>query len=322
MAREAQGRPAITSAAVTLTLALLLVLVAAWGPGLASDADPLTRAAVGDLLLADDDEGARDGVSATFVAEGLAPGDRHTARLTLSTQGAAVDDLPETPRRTVDDRRVDLRFLATGDAGSPMADAVVVDELGYGTTDLLDRVQAACGSPVTLALLLGCASRSDGPLADLDPPGRGRELVLTVHLAPWAGNDLQGQAIGFDVEATLHASRLDPADRPLGPLPPSTDQHRGDRPDHLGGDPSQARGDDRSSTPERPSHVPAAPGLGPGPGLSITADGHQPPPWPQLMPRTSVARLLVQEEPFLDMVLVPHLFDGMDPGPSNGGSAG
>lgn len=315
MAREASARRSTLPLAVALVLALVAVALATGSPGQASDADPLTAATVGDLALADEDEGPRDGVRATFVADALAPGDQHTAYLRLSTHGMALDDAPEDTRRRVDHRRIDLRVVQDAQADTGLGDHIQVLELTYGPTDLLERVQAACGPPVTLATLIGCASQPGGPLADLAAPGPGRDLVMTVQLDPMASNELQGQAVGFDVEATLHSPLLETADHHAGGSPPSsprppTGQGASDRgSDQHPSDPS-AGPDRRPPTPSTPA--PAEEGS-PSSALTLIGWADSQPSPPATIPRTSVARLLIQEEPMLEQALVPHLFDGIGP---------
>ncbi len=309
MAREAPRRKTIVPLAAALALAVVLTVTVPWGPGTASDADRLAVATMGDLRLADDDEGPGDGVIATFVAQAMAPGDRHTGYLRLSTEGAALDDVPEETRHRVDHRRIDLRVLADDHAGTGLATRLHVLTLTYGSTDLLDRVATACGMPVTLDVLIGCASREGGPLAGLEAPGPGRDLVLTVQLDPTVGNALQGTAVGFDVEATLHSSLLDEPGHP--PRAPGT------RSTPPGPDEPASRSPSSPPATSTASQIDATDGAGrpidPHPTGSLTTDG-----WttsslvaPSSLPRTAVARLLVQDEPLLEQVLVPHLFDGI-----------
>lgn len=318
MAREASGGRTTFPLAVALAVMIVLTAAATLDMGQASDADPLTAATIGDLHLADEDEGPSDGVRATFVAPSLAPGDRHTGYLRLSTQGAALDDAPEDAREAVDHRRVDLTFRPDGSEQRALAGHLTIVELAYGPTDLLERVGSVCREPITLETLLTCASQPDGPLAGLAPPGDGRDLILTVQLGPGAGNHLQGQALGFEIEATLHSPLLEDAGRQGSPSSP-----RSLGSGSAGG--ASGPGPASPSTAEAPAPRPSAgqdqpPGLSPprqGTGLQegssdLVAIGwatSQPGPLTP-MPRTSVARLLVQEEPMLDRVLVPHLFDG------------
>lgn len=321
MAREASGRRTTVPLAVALAALAVLTAAAILDLGQASDADPLTAATVGDLHLADEDEGPSDGVRATFVAGNLAPGDRHTGSLRLSTEGAALDDAPEKVRDGVDHRRVDLAFREDGSDQLTLARHLAVVDLSYGPTDLLEPVRSACQGPVTVETLLTCASRLDGPLTGLPPPGEGRDLVLTVQLDPASGDTVQGQATGFEVEATLHSPLLDTDDRKLG-VPghrPGGSGPPGSTPDHGPGEPpapdDQARRSPggQEQAPDR-STAERGPGLEEGYGQLVAIgwpSSQQAPPAP--MPQTSVARLLVQEEPMLDQALIPHLFDGFGP---------
>ncbi len=318
MATEASGRRTTIPLAVALAVLTVLAAAATLDLGQASDAGPLTAATIGDLHLADEDEGPSQGVRATFAAQNLAPGDRHTGFLRLSTEGAALDDVPEEARDGIDHRRVDLAFREDGSDQRALAGHLAVVELSYGPTDLRELVRSACAGPVTVETLVTCASGPDGPLTGLSPPGEGRDLVLTVQFDPEAGDQVQGQAVGFEVEATLHSPLLDQADSEVGSSDPrdvvpgspgSGSDHGPASPSSPGGQDHRAPGgqdpgSDRS-TAEQP------PGLEEGSGELVAIGWATSQPAPSApMPRTSIARLLVQEEPMLDQGLIPHLFDG------------
>lgn len=164
----------------------------------------------GDLKLADDDQGPGDGVSGTFRADNMAPGDIEAAELELVREDELGRERAVEPKVTID-LRLDE---ATGD----LADRLLVDELAYAGGDLRPRAEARCGVPLTLAALASCTSTVANPLANLsDPTPGGRSFAMGVVFDPAAGSALENVTVAFTVDAELHADARD-----LGTREPDT----------------------------------------------------------------------------------------------------
>ncbi len=187
-----------------LWLAALLVAISVSAvaalpqPGV--EGSTVDRVLVGDLELADDDEGPSDGVAGTFVAEDLAPGDRYRSKLLVLRDASSGLPSRLTPQVTIS---FDL------EDPSAMADALAIEELRYGEEDLRSESRASCGYPLTFAQLAACTQRDEHPLARLaDPTPEGRELVMAVSVDHRAANHVQGREVSFDVEVELHGEAV------------------------------------------------------------------------------------------------------------------
>lgn len=183
---------------------LLLGLVLATGLAVAGDLPSLEhgsqrvdRIVAGDLELADDDEGPADGVSQTFVAEDMAPGDGYVSQLVLLRDEASGTSPVVEPHLSVE-LVLDQRPL--------LAHTLEIDRLSYGDRDLLDEARGICGAPLTVAGLEACAGSAGYPLQELgDPTPKGRSLTLGVAFPETASPEVQGQGFTFAVEAELYA---------------------------------------------------------------------------------------------------------------------
>lgn len=197
----------LTSRAATSTLlALLFLLTAVAGApfGERADEDGASQVVTGDLELADADEGPSDGVEGTFVASEMAPGDRVEGTLTLLRQ--PFEELPPAL-----EPRLELRVLVD-EPDERLPTHLRVTSLRYGGQELTERVEEACGRPLTLASLHRCTAREANPLAGLpDPTPEGRPFELAVELPPEAGNRLQGASARFTVHARLTGQAPGPA---------------------------------------------------------------------------------------------------------------
>lgn len=183
-------------------LLALLVLSAGAATTLEDPGDSAGHIVVGDLKLADDDEGPSDGVSGTFTAGNLAPGEASRGRLMLLREPFA-DPFPPA-------REPRVRFAVDLAEGSTLASVLEVVELRYGERDLRDRMERACGAPLVLEVLDRCTDRQRHPLSDLpDPTLQGRDLVLATQLDPDATNEHQGATARFTITATLKARPLE-----------------------------------------------------------------------------------------------------------------
>lgn len=205
-------------------LVVVLVLAGAWvatgqlpheGGG---DVGP-HRVLVGDLKLADDDEGPSDGVEATFVGHDLAPGDQVTGRLDLFRENPK--DLPPPSRP-----QVELRFDHESRPAA-FADQFGVEKLSYGERDLTQDVRQQCEEPVTLAELSRCTQEGDNPLSGLaDPTPDGRSLDAVFRFEPAAGSQFAGAELDFRLAAELSGrAPIDTGTRTteLGPTPDEPD---------------------------------------------------------------------------------------------------
>lgn len=163
---------------------------------------------VGDLLLADNDEGPGDGVSSTFVARNLAPGDERSGTLTILREtGTGTSPLL--------DPTVAIAFLDEG-IDIALARALHITQMSYGSVDLAERLEGHCGGPVSMATLFECPERVPGVLDGLPDPGPdGTDLVLAIRFAPDAGAPMGSGQVPFTVEVTLDG------EAPLDPEPPS-----------------------------------------------------------------------------------------------------
>lgn len=265
-----------------LLLGLALLSAAAASPLEQADRDPGTLV-VGDLKLADRDEGPSDGVSGTFRAANLVPGETSTGRLTLLREPFQEGVPPAM------EPRVELGFQL--DEPSALATVLHVVELRYGDQDLRDQVEAGCGTPLTLQRLARCTERQRHPLSTLpDPTPEGRDLVLGVELGATASNEHQGKAARFTVDASLKA--MSPIDAPSPPEAPPARTPHGPCASVASSHPLV--GGLTGLTEIRPSPVPS--------------QDEARPPWPQASPPGL---------PSLSTLLATHLADACSP-PSNG----
>lgn len=190
---RAHGFLLIAAVAVLATVAFSQVPE----PGARSEVDEVL---VGDLKLADEDEGPSDGVRGTFTARELAPGDRYASALVVVREA-------ETSIPSAVEPRVSVEIDVEGDR--LLAEHLLVRGLDYGDHELVRDAERVCGSPLTLALLAECTRGEENPLAALeDPTPEGTPLRLMVELSTEAGNDQQGQAVGFDVTVELYGEKL------------------------------------------------------------------------------------------------------------------
>jgi len=142
-------------------------------PGQSPEVDTVEQTIVGDLRLADHDEGPSDGVERTFAAETLAPGDRFGSQLASSREahpdlGAAI--------------RPNVTINLSVDRGQALAGALIVDELRYGDRDPLGKNIEWCGPLHT--------SRAGGELPDdlpcvASPDGGRCRWIFVSSTNPW-----------------------------------------------------------------------------------------------------------------------------------------
>lgn len=202
--------------AVLAATAFLAMALAGFAQGSIDPSAGSSSLLVGELKLADDDEGPADRVHATFQAEDLLPGERTEDRLTL------IREPPPRPRPGAVQARLSLDVNG---AEGPLADNLTVERLAYGGESLREAAAQACGTPLSLSGLADCTGERRGPLQGLaDPTPEGRDLVLGVRLPVSAGNEIQGASTEFTVEAHLAAWPVSQApDLPAssGSSPPS-----------------------------------------------------------------------------------------------------
>lgn len=157
-----------------------------------------SRLLVGELELADADEGPGERVSGTFVGSNLAPGDRVEERLTIFRKP------PLEPLGSVVEPAITVRFEATTTDG-PLAENLLVERLSYGGEELVGSVEDACGDPVTLQVLFDCTRTPPHPMHGLrDPTPEGRDLWLGLLMEEAAEG-----TVGFDVNITLHGQTVE-----------------------------------------------------------------------------------------------------------------
>lgn len=188
-----RGRPMWSSLGSVLLLSGVLALTAFTVGGDGTDPG---RYVVGELKLADDDEGSRDRVHGTFTGDNLAPGDRVESTVTF------LREPPPDPVPATLEPRLDVRLEG---AESQLGASLEVVTLRYGQADLLPKTRAACGDPISLARLAACTEEPPHPLYDLeDPTPGGTDLSLDVEFVP-RGSPVQGASTSFDVTASLKA---------------------------------------------------------------------------------------------------------------------
>lgn len=191
--------------AMVLVLLLGSALVAATALQ-GEDAPEASDPVVGELKLADDDEGPRDRVEHTFGAANLAPGDTRADELVISRE--PFEDLPPAlePR---------VAITLHGDGSSLLAGHLDVTSLTYGDEGLIEQAIEACGEPLTLARLAACTRTGENPLSELpDPTPEGTSFRLGVQLAPEASSDLEDRSYGFTARVELYGRA------PSGPAEP------------------------------------------------------------------------------------------------------